>query len=161
MKREGFLACSVLIGSLLIPACRKAQDGSSPPAAAVIAEINETAVSEATGVKIRVLKTESVGVSPVNRFYWIQVEGRPLRDKLLEISRLALDQIIAAHPKLYHSFTFHFASADESRGAADLKKCYARTTFLPEGNWQKVGRVPIDGYDAYVLAYEAEDIRQR
>ena len=141
MKREGFLACSVLIGSLLIPSCRKAQDAPAPPAAA-IAEINEAAVSEATGVKIRVLKTESVGVSPVNRFYWIQVEGRPLRDKLLEISRLALDQIIAAHPKLYHSFTFHFASADESRGAADLKKCYARTTFLPEGDWQKVGRVP-------------------
>ena len=86
MKREGLFICSVLIGSLLIPACRKAQDGSSPPAAAVIAEINETAVSEATGVKIRVLKVESVGISPVNRFYWIQVEGRPLKDKLLEIS---------------------------------------------------------------------------
>jgi len=158
MKREGFLVCGILIGSLLFPVCRKTHDGSSPPAAATIAEINEAAVSEATGVKIRVLKAESIGVSPVNRFYWIQVEGRPLKDKLLEISRLALDQIIASHPRLYHSFTFHFASADESTGAVKLRECYARTTFLPEGSWQKVGRVPIDGYDAYVLAYAAEDI---
>ena len=161
MKREWFLVCGILIGSLIVPACRKAQDGSTPPAAMAISEINETAVSEATAVKIRILKAESIGISPVNRFYWIQVEGRPSKDKLLEISRLALDQIIAAHPMLYHSFTFHFASADESRGAEDLRNFYAKTTFLPEGNWQKVGRVPIDGYNAYVLAYAAEDIRQR
>jgi len=65
---------------------------------------------------------------------------------------MALDQIIAVKPKRYHSFTFHFSSSEDNPSGTKENKCYAKATYLPEGDWQKVGRVPIDGYSAYKLA---------
>jgi hypothetical protein len=143
----------IVIGSMLFSACNKSGGGSAPPATTgvVISEIDESLVSMTSGVKIKVMKTETIGISPINRFYWIQVDGRPPKEKLLEISKIALDQIIAAKPRLYHSFTFHFVSSEDILPGAETQKCYAKATFLPDGGWQNVGRVPIDGYSAYKL----------
>jgi len=152
MKRMWIFIGGIVIGVMLSAACNKSGDRSAPPeTSAIVSEIDEALVLAASGVKVKVLKVESIGVSPINRFYWIRVEGRPLKEKLLEISKTALDQIIAAKPKLYHSVTFHFASSEDCESGAETNTCYAKATFLPEGNWQKVGRVPIDGYGAYKL----------
>ncbi|MCX6566561.1 MAG: hypothetical protein NTW38_09120 [Candidatus Aminicenantes bacterium] len=152
MKRGWIFFGGIVIGVMLSSACGKGRGGSeSTVAVAVISEIDETLVSTASGVKIKVLKTETIGISPINRFYWLRVEGRPVKEKLLEISKIALDQIIAAKPNLYHSFTFHLISSVDAQPGVEIKKCYAKVTFLPEGDWQKVGRVPIDGYGAYKL----------
>lgn len=143
-------------------ACGK-QSELSEPAAAVVesSEIDEASVSTVSGVRIKVLKTETIGVSPVNRFYWIEVDGRPDKEKLLAISKIALDQIIAKNPSKYHSFTFHFASSEDIRSGHETGKCYARAEFLPEGDWQKVGRAPIDGYGAYRLGCTISDVQER
>ena len=152
MKGHGIFIGGIVIGVMLFSACGKSRGGpESTTTAAVISEIDEALVSAGSGVKVKVLKTETIGFSPVNRFYWIRVEGRPMKEKLLEISKSALDQIIAAKPKLYHSLTFHFISSEDIRPGAETKNSYARATFLPEGNWPKVGRVPIDGYKSYKL----------
>ena len=161
MKRGWIFIGGIVIGVMLSAACGKRSEVSEPTAsAAAISEIDEALVSTTSGVKIKVLKTETVGISPMNRFYWLRVEGRPLKVKLLEISKIALDQITAANPNLYHSFTFHFASSEDLEAGAETKKCYAIATFLPEGNWQKVGRVPIDGYGAYKLDCTIGEIPQ-
>jgi len=152
MKGFGIFIGGIAIGAMLFSACGKSGGGpESTTAAAVISEIDEASVSAGSGVKVKVLKTETIGVSPVNRFYWIRVEGRPMKEKLLEISKTALDQIIAVKPKLYHSLTFHFISSEDIQPGAETKNSYARATFLPEGDWSKIGRVPIDGYESYKL----------
>jgi hypothetical protein len=152
MKRGWMIIGGIAVGVMLSSACGKRSGAPEPTAAAaVISGIDEALVSTASGVKIKVMKIETIGISPINRFYWIAVDGRPGREKLLEISKIALDQIIAAKPKLYHSFTFHFVSSEDIRPGAETQKCYAKATFLPDGDWQKVGRVPIDGYSAYKL----------
>ena len=74
-----------------------------------------------------------------------------LKAKLEEISKAVLDEVIAAKPKVYHSFTLHFISSEDIRPGAEMKRCFAKATFLPEGDWQKVGRDPIDGYGNYKL----------
>ena len=128
--------------------------GTAPePQSSVESEIDAAKVSSDTGVKVTILKAESIGVATVHRFYWIRVEGRPSREKLLETSKAVIDQVIAAKPATYHAFTLHFISS------MDMKASYAKTTFLPEGDWQKVGRVPIDGYGAYELSCQIDGPR--
>jgi len=152
MKGYVFLIGGLIAVGLVVSACKK--NGPAPESsisAAVVSEIDEAKVSTLMGVPIKVLKTNSIGFSPINRFYWIRVQGRPAKAKLLEISKAILDEVIAAKPNLYHSFTLHFTSSDDYRPGAASQKCFAKSTFLPEGNWQKVGRDPIDGYGNYKL----------
>lgn len=152
MKKRLFLFGGLLVMGLAAAACNK--NGPVPESsteALVVSEINESNVSTRTGIPIKVLKASSIGYPVVNRFYWIRVQGRPDKNKLEEISKAVLDEVIAAKPKDYHSFTLHFISSEDIRPGAETKKSYARATFLPEGNWQKVGRDPIDGYGHYKL----------
>ncbi|MHB8055378.1 MAG: hypothetical protein ACYDH3_09035 [Candidatus Aminicenantales bacterium] len=142
----------IAIGVMLASACGDRRGPPEPAApSAMISEIDEALVSASSGVNIKVMKTETIGISPINRFYWIVVDGRPGKEKLLDISKIALDQIIAAKPNLYHSFTFHFGSSEDMKDGLEPNKCYALASFLPDGDWQKVGRVPIDHYGSYKL----------
>jgi hypothetical protein len=152
MKKNVFCLGGVIAVGLFIMACNnKRPDRESSSPALVVSEIDEAKVTALTGVPIKILKTESIGFPTINRFYWIRVQGHPIKAKLEEISKTVLDQIIAAKPKVYYSFTLHFVSSEDIRPGAELKKCFAKATFLPEGNWQKVGRDPIDGYGNYKL----------
>lgn len=162
MKRHWSFIGGILMAIVAAAACGKQSEVSEPAAAAAeSSEIDEASVSTASGVKITVLKTETIGVSPVNKFLWIEVDGRPGKEKLLTISKIALDQIIAKNPNKYHSFTIHFASSEDIRSGHETSKCYARAEFLPEGDWQKVGRFPIDGYGAYRLNCTISDVQER
>ena len=152
MKLNMFLLGGGIAIGLIVAACNKSGPApESSSSALVVSEIDEAKVSTLTGVPIKVLKTDSIGFPTINRFYWIRVQGRPIKAKLEDISRAVLDEIIAAKPKVYHSFTLHFVSSEDVRPVAETKKCFAKATFLPEGGWQKVGRDPIDGYRNYKL----------
>ena len=152
MKRFAFLLGVLLVIGLVVAACNKSGPAPEPSESAVIvSEIDEAKVSSLTGVPIKVLKTETIGYSPINRFYWMRVQGRPDKAKLMEISKACLDEVIAVKPKIYHSFTLHFISSVDYKPGVASQKCFAKATFLPEGDWQKVGRVPIDGYGSYKL----------
>lgn len=152
MKVNMFLLGVVMAIGLVVAACNKSGPApDSSTSALVVSEIDEAKVSTLTGVPIKVLKTASIGFPTMNRFYWIQVQGRPVRAKLEEISRAVLDEVIVAKPKVYYSFTLHFVSSEDVRPGAETEKSFAKATFLPEGDWQKVGRDPIDGYKNYKL----------
>jgi len=152
MKLSIFLLGGGIAIGLVVAACNKSGPApESSTSALVVSEIDEAKVSTLTGVPIKVLKTDSIGFPTINRFYWIRVQGRPLKAKLEDISKAALDEVIAAKPRVYHSFTLHFVSSEDVRPGAEMKKCFAKATFLPEGDWQKVGRDPIDGYGNYKL----------
>lgn len=152
MKRVAVLFVVLLAGGLVVTACQKSGPApESSTSAMIVSEIDEAKVSSLIGVPIKVLKTETIGYSPINRFYWIRVQGRPDRAKLMEISKACLDEVIAAKPNVYHSFTLHFISSEDVLPGAETKKSFAKATFLPEGDWQKVGRIPIDGYEQYKL----------
>ena len=152
MRRHVFLVGGLIAVGLIVSACKK--NGSAPDSstsAAVVFEIDEAKVSTLAGLPIKVLEAESIGFSPIHRFYWIRVQGRPVKAKLLEISKAILDDVITAKPNVYHSFTVHFVSSDDVRPGAARQRCFAKATFLPEGDWQKVGRDPINGYGNYKL----------
>lgn len=152
MKLNMFLLGGGIAIGLIVAACNKSGPApESSTSALVVSEIDEAKVSTLAGVPIKVLKTDSIGFPTINRFYWIRVQGRPIKAKLEEISKAALGEIIAAKPKVYHSFTLHFVSSEDVRPGAETKKCFAKATFLPAGDWQKVGRDPIDGYGNYKL----------
>jgi hypothetical protein len=152
MKGYVFLIGGLFAAGLVVTACKR--NGPAPDLSASVAavsEIDEAKVSALTGVPIKVLKTDTIGFSPINRFYWIRIQGRPIKGKLLEVSKAILDKVIAAKPHVHHSFSLHFISSDDYRSGAASNKCFAKATFLPEGDWQKVGRDPIDGYANYKL----------
>ena len=54
-------------------------------------------------------------------------------------------------PKSYHSLTIHFFLEDELTESLESSKSLACVNFLPEGDWLKVGRVPINDYKSYNL----------
>jgi hypothetical protein len=152
MKGNAFLLGGLIAVGLVFVACNKSGPAPESSASAlVVSEIDEAKVTSLTGVPVKVLKTDSIGFQTINRFYWIRVQGRPNKAKLEEISKAVLDEVIAAKPKVYHSFTLHFISSEDIRPGAEMKRCFAKATFLPEGDWQKVGRDPIDGYGNYKL----------
>lgn len=153
MRKAFFAFCFVAVVVILAATCKKSETASSPAGlASVASEIDEARVSGLVGVSIKIVKAQSIGHSPINRFYWISVPGKPEIPKLLEISKACLDEVIAAKPGVFHSFTFHFMSPEDIRPGAASQDCFAKATFLPDGDWQKVGRVPIDGYKGYKLA---------
>jgi len=141
-----------MFGSLVAVSCGRGNPSSAAASSTVVEPaIDEAKVANLTSVPIKVLKAESIGSSVINRFYWIRVQGYPAEDKLLDIAKAAIDGVIAANPNLYSSFTIHFASAEDILPGNEMKKCYANATFLPYGDWQKVGREPIDRYVNYQL----------
>jgi hypothetical protein len=44
-------------------------------------------------------------------------------------------------------FTVHLLHENELTGKPEDCWSFAQATFLPEGDWTKVGRIPIDGYE--------------
>ncbi len=146
-----FITWGVTVGLFIVGCSKSGQAPESSSSALAVSEIDEAKVTALTGEPIKILKTDSIGFPTINRFYWIRVQGHPIKAKLEDISKTILDQVIAAKPNVYYSFTLHFISSEDIRPGAELKKCFAKATFLPEGNWQKVGRDPIDSYGNYKL----------
>ena len=54
----------------------------------------------------------------------------------------------------YHSITIHFFLETDLRKKIDKSEPCARTSFLPEGGWSQVGRIPINNYEKYELTCE-------
>jgi hypothetical protein len=71
--------------------------------------------------------------------------------KLEQLATVIIKETIANKLKTYHSFTIHFFLEEKLKDTLEKSECCARAYFLPEGNWLKVGRVPIDDYKNYKL----------
>ena len=153
MKNWGIGLSVILL--LLSFCCRKKEPTEKAfeerKGAGAAAEIDVQKVEAATGISFKILKTEAVGFMPRHKFFWVCVPERASKEKIEGLASAIIKETIAANPAAFHSVTIHFFSESELGTTVEASKAFARPTFLPEGNWVKVGRVPIDDYKDYVL----------
>jgi len=114
-------------------------------------EINIQKIEAATGIPFKILKTETVGYTPVHRFYWVCLKEKAAQKKVESIADAIIKNIISKKPKIFDSFTIHFFCESDIGETLEKSNRFAYATFLPEGSWMKVGRVPIDDYKNYKL----------
>jgi len=133
--------------------CKKESGSKAPlkPAQSGQTEIDAQEITNLTGVRFRILKTESIGLSPRHKFFWICLAEKPEKEKVEGLAKEIIKKTIALNPKTYHSFIIHFFYEKELTGAPEESKPFARATFLPYGTPDKVGRIPIDNYQDYIL----------
>lgn len=139
---------------LLLPSCKKnPAEGTTlktPPL--VGTEVDVKKIESQTGISFKILKTESIGYTPLHKFYWVCLKDKINKQRLETLAEAIIKETIVLKPNTYHSFTIHFFWENELRETIGKSPCFARATFLPEGNWQKVGRLPIDDYKNYKLS---------
>lgn len=114
-------------------------------------EVNIQKIEVATGIPFKILKTETVGYTPVHRFYWVSLKEKAANEKIEALADAVIKDIISKKPRVFHSFTIHFFYESDIGKTLEKSNRFAYATFLPEGNWMKVGRVPIDDYKNYKL----------
>ena len=150
---------------LLLPACRKAAEPGRPagtgetiPVAAAT-DIDPEKIAAATGVRFRILKTDTIGQMPSHLFYSVSLPGDDPGPRLEALADALIRGAIAARPRTYHSFTVHFFLDRELKETVEESAPFARATYLPEGDWRTVGRASIEDYAGYVLAVARLDGR--
>ena len=114
-------------------------------------EVNVERIEEMTGISCRILKSETLGYMPLHKFFWVSVPEKLDRGKIESLAMAIINETIHSRPRTYHSFTIHFFLEEELGPKVETSESFARATFLPEGDWAKVGRVPIDDYKNYQL----------
>ncbi len=147
-----------LFSLLVFSGCKKAP---SPPAEdtsiqtnalGMPLEIDVQKIETSLKIPFRVLKADTVGYTPLNRFYWICLPEEVSNEEIQSLAQAVIDEIIEKKPDTYHSITIHFfLEADIAQKGISNDNRLACATFLPKGSWLKVGRVPIDGYKHYQL----------
>ncbi|HEX2694512.1 MAG TPA: hypothetical protein VHP61_02060 [Acidobacteriota bacterium] len=158
MKRwePGLIAVLPLI-VLLLPACQKKGETSRPVgtkslvAKSAASEIDPEKIAAVVGVRFRVLKTEALGQTTRNKFYWISLGDKVAGPKLEELAMAIVRETITARPQTYHSFAVHFFLESELKETCEASAPFARATYLPEGVRLKVGRASIEDYKDYRL----------
>ncbi len=158
MKRTVIILKLILVFIILTlvffsPSCKKEESKKDVTETASVTgiEVDAQKIRKLTGVSFNILKTETIGYTPIHKFYWISIQKRVSNQKVEELADAIIKETIAEKPKTFHSFTIHFFWEDELAETVEKSKCIARATFLPEGGWFKVGRVPIDDYENYKL----------
>ena len=156
MKKVGTILLFISFTAIIfILSCKKepSEKTSLQTAPLAEAEIDIQKISSMTGVQFKILKTETIGYMPLHKFYWICMQEKAISQKVEQVADAIIKETIAKKPKTYHSFTIHFFCEDELAESVEKSKSFARVSFLPEGDWTKVGRVPLDDYKDYNLTY--------
>jgi len=143
----------ILILIIFILSCRKeAQQAPKKELEEIVGvEINVKKIENITGVEFRILKTQSIGYIPLHKFYWCCLREKINPHKLEELANAVIKEAIASELKTYHSFTIQFFLEEKLKDTLEKSECCARASFLPEGSWLKVGRIPINDYKNYKL----------
>jgi len=146
----------VLISFLLIVlnlSCAKSTRESRQNNATLetIQELDVEKIENVCGVQFKILKSKVVGYKTVNKFYWVCLNKKSDIQKVEQLSREMINEVIAGYPRTYHSVTIHiFIETDLKKKVEKSEPC-ARASFLPEGGWSQVGRIPINNYEKYKL----------
>ena len=151
MKTWGIIFSILLI--VFSQSCKKEPSEKSPLLAkpSAITEIDIEKIKTQTGIQFKILKTETIGFMPIHKFYWVSIAEKPSQSKIKELASAIIKETIAKKPGVFHSYTIHFFLEAELAESIEKSKSYAQATFLPEGSWLQVGRVPIDDYKEYRL----------
>lgn len=88
---------------------------------------------------------------PKHRFSWVCMEEKIPQEDVETLADAIIKHVIDEKPFAYHSFTIHFFCRENFQSSLEDSLRFAYASFLPDGTWLNVGRVPIDGYDRYRL----------
>jgi hypothetical protein len=157
-RSESMLVAALVMITIFLPACSR-DEGTGRSAAtgktvakSIASEIDPEKIVTAVGISFQVLKTETVNQpSTRNKFYWVCVGDKVAGPKIEELAMAIIRETIAARPQTYHSFTVHFIRECDLKETPESSVVFARANYLPEGNWQKVGRASIEDYKEYRL----------
>ena len=161
-KREPFfklILLSVILGIIVFGSfcSKKPSEDKKGVDETVFLEFDVQKIKDSTGMSFEIVKTKNVGYDPLNKFYWVSVEEKLAEEDLRILAQEIIDTAIQSKPQTYHSFTLHFVCRDESQESKQRLKAFAKVTFLPEGSWTKVGRIPINDYCGYELTCSMKD----
>ena len=117
----------------------------------IAAEIDIQQIESSTDLQFFILKTETIGYMPRHRFYWICLDKEAGHQKIKDLAQAIVNEAIANNPKTYHSIMIHFFLKSELGETVENSKSFAQATYLPEGNRQKIRRIPVENYDNYKL----------
>jgi len=150
--RDAFiLICFILI--IINPACKKQASNKTSEEIQLpgSVEVDVSKIENSTGLHFEILKTETHGYKPVHKFFWVCVSEKADKQKVEALTGAIIEEIVSHKPETYHSFTIHFFHREGLAESLEKSNRFAQATFLPEGSWLKVGRVPIDDYKDYKL----------
>ena len=156
-KLQSMLVTALVMITIFLTACNRDEETGrsagtgNPIAKSVASEIDPEKITTALDINFQVLKTETVGQSTRNKFYWVCVGDKVTGPKIEELAMAIIRATIAARPQTYHSFTVHFFRECDLKETPESSANFARATYLPEGGWQNVGRDSIEDYKAYRL----------
>lgn len=144
---------TVIFGIIVISSfcSRKPSEDKKGVDETVFLEFDVQKIKDSTGLSFKIIKTKEVGYEPLNKFYWVNIEKKIPMENLKVLAQEIIDAAIQSKPQTYHSFTIHFIYKDKSKETKEEPKAFAKVTYLPEGSWTKVGRVPINDYSDYEL----------
>jgi len=151
--RKMLLGVLAICLSIVLLTChrREAKEATVAVAGTNFPGFDVQKINEASGVKFRILKYEDIGDRTIQRFLWILVSKKTEDKKLQELATRIIDATIAALPNTYTGLTLHFFEEAAFAGTPGKSKPFAKATFFPEGNEEKVGRAPIDHYQGYQM----------
>lgn len=154
---EPKLLAALALIIIFLPGCSKEErtGGSTETGKSIVksvsSEIDPEKIAKTVGVSFQIMKTEAVGQTARNKFYWICVADKVSGPKIDELAMAIIRETIAARPQTYHSFTVHFIQESDRKETPESSAAFVRATYLPEGKWQKVGRASIEDYKEYRL----------
>lgn len=116
-------------------------------------EIDTRKIADLVGVPFRIFEEESIGFRPRHKFFWVSVSEKAARPAVEALANEIIKETIAQNPSAYQSFTIHFFYESKLQRDPGKSNPFARATFLPDGNWEKVGRTAIEDYQDYKLTF--------
>jgi hypothetical protein len=157
-KRGGCLHWKVVFGLIALgligplPSCKK-----GPPTKAAAEQASQAVdldvqkISSQLGFTFKIFKTATHGSTSKYKYYWISLPEKADQPRIESLAKAVIDETIAKYPETYHCFMIHFFFEADRIGGPEISKPFAQVSYLPEGDWFKIGRSPIDGYKAYRL----------
>lgn len=142
----------VLAFSIASMSCKsRSKSASFDSAPAILSDIDTQKIGQETGVTFKILKTEELGYSVIQKYFWVLLKEKAPSPKLEELASRLIKDTIARKPNTFHGFTIHFIDESRFSGSIENSKCFAKANYLPRGDWEMLGRVPIDDYKEYKL----------
>lgn len=115
----------------------------------VIPDFDVNKIENMTGVQFRIGRIITLGYQIRHKFYWIFLSQSISTKSVEDLAEAVIEEVISKAPKHFSTFTIHFFLEDEFLEKGEKPRYFARVHFLPEGTWQKAGRIPIDEYENY------------
>jgi hypothetical protein len=149
------ISCLLFVVAYILICCKvdAPRDMDDKISKSTISDIDPQKVMNITGIPFSIQKSKSFGLRALHKFYWISTSDRLREKDVTNLAETIIKEIILLKSESFHSFTIHFIWQEDLDETVEKSKCYARAYYLPDGEWEKVGRVPLDEYRDYKWQY--------